>query len=386
MLVGTNGKDGTMNMGTKDLGKRSREETKDKFSAIDLFSGCGGLSYGFSQAGIHTQIAVDNWSESLSTFEANHTESKAIEFDLGSRNMAPLMNQITKADIVFGGPPCQGFSISGKRNPNDPRNKLYKGFLRVVAEVRPRLFLMENVPNLVSMDKGRLMYEIESDFQQLGYFLTRKVLLASDYGVPQNRRRLILVGTLSDIPFEMPLGNTITDDTRVNCMDALSDLPEESLDDGSGYPIEPQSAFQKVMRQGSKGIFNHVITQHSDQTKHIIGLVPDGGNYKNLPQAYRNTRNVNIAWTRYASNKPSFTIDTGHRHHFHYEYDRVPTVRESARLQSFPDKFIFRGSKTSQYKQVGNAVPPLLARAIGVSIVHHLEGRGGNLRDAVSHS
>ena len=124
-----------------------------------------------------------------------------------------------------------------------------------------------------------------------------------------------------------------------------------------------------MIRKGSKSIFNHEITNHSEQTVEIISLVPDGGNYKNLPEHLHKTRNVNIAWTRLNSQKPSFTIDTGHRHHFHYKYNRVPTVRESARIQSFPDTFIFLGSKTSQYKQVGNAVPPLLAKKLTFSLL-----------------
>ena len=126
------------------------------------------------------------------------------------------------------------------------------------------------------------------------------------------------------------------------------------------------------MRKNSKGLFNHQITQHSDKTISIISLVPDGGNYKNLPEELKNTRNVNIAWTRLNSQKPSFTIDTGHRHHFHYKFNRVPTVRESARIQSFPDDFVFLGTKKSQYKQVGNAVPPMLAKALALKIKEYL--------------
>ena len=122
------------------------------------------------------------------------------------------------------------------------------------------------------------------------------------------------------------------------------------------------------MRNGLNKIHNHVVTNHDKKTVDIIALVPDGGNYKNLPENLRNTRKVNIAWTRYNSKKPSLTIDTGHRHHFHYKFNRIPTVRESARLQSFPDDFIFSGSKTSQYKQVGNAVPPLMAEEVASAL------------------
>lgn len=352
-------------------------------TAIDLFSGCGGLSFGFESSGIQTSLAIDNWPDALKTFSRNHPKSRTELFDLGAKNLKPIMNLLPESQIVFGGPPCQGFSISGKRDPSDPRNLLYRSFFEVVAEIRPRVFVMENVPNLASMDGGRLIQEIENDFKSLGYNLNRKILLASDFGVPQNRRRLILFGALSERTFEFPQGTTLLPETKVTCREALSDLPEFSLTQGSMYRTEPESEYQKLMRISSKGIFNHTITEHSEQTIRIISLVPDGGNYKDLPHELQSTRKVNIAWTRYSSKKPSLTIDTGHRHHFHYSFNRIPTVRESARLQSFSDKFVFEGSKTSQYKQVGNAVPPLMAKALGDSIRQYLQAEQENIKNAV---
>jgi len=343
------------------------------YEAIDLFSGCGGLSYGLANSGIHAKSAVDNWPEALATYEANHLGSSIIDFDLGAKNLNSLKQQLNDAQVVFGGPPCQGFSISGKRDPDDPRNLLYRGFFDVVADVRPQVFLMENVPNLASMDGGRLIEAIEEDFVSLGYSLTRRILLASDYGVPQNRKRLFLFGTLSDVPYEFPVGKTVEKQDKVTTGMAISDLPEDAVSEGSSYPSKPTTKYQELMRANSEGIFNHQTTNHSEQTRRIISLVPDGGNYKSLPPELQQTRRVNIAWTRFASDKPSPTIDTGHRHHFHYSFDRVPTVRESARLQSFPDSFIFEGTKTSQYKQVGNAVPPLLAQELGKSITNYLD-------------
>ena len=346
--------------------------------AIDLFSGCGGLSNGFESSGIDTVTAIDNWEDSLNTFKRNHPNSRVELFDLGAKNLKPMFNFLSDVEVVFGGPPCQGFSISGKRDPNDPRNLLYKGFFEVVANLRPKVFVMENVPNLASMDKGRLILEIERDFHSLGYNLNRQILLASDYGVPQNRRRLFLVGTLDEKKYQFPKPTTPSQSNKVTCYEALSDLPELSTTEGAPYSSKPLSPYQKKMRKNSKGIFNHVITEHSEKTTRIISLVPDGGNYKDLPPHLQTTRKVNIAWTRYSSKKPSLTIDTGHRHHFHYSYNRIPTVRESARLQSFADDFVFEGTKTSQYKQVGNAVPPLLASAIGKSVVSYLREVNGN--------
>ena len=199
----------------------------------------------------------------------------------------------------------------------------------------------------------------------MGYNLTYKVLLASDYGVPQNRRRAVFVG-LKNGEYSFP---TPTTTTPITTKEALSDLPDNSVADGEAYPLPAQSAYQQIMRTGVKTLHNHQATIHTEQTARIIAMVPDGGNYKDLPKELQQTRKVHIAWTRLNSKKPSITIDTGHRHHFHYSFNRVPTVRESARIQSFPDSFIFTNSKTSQYKQVGNAVPPLMAKAIAEQLL-----------------
>jgi DNA (cytosine-5)-methyltransferase 1 len=152
-------------------------------------------------------------------------------------------------------------------------------------------------------------------------------------------------------------------DNYITCSDAISDLPP--LEDHLGkesveYITKPLSQYQKNMRKKSKLIYNHIGTQHTDLVKSVIAQVPEGGNHKDLPKGVGKSRKFNEAWTRYHSQKPSKTIDTGHRNHFHYRFNRVPTVRENARLQSFPDNFIFLGTKTQQYRQVGNAVPPLL--------------------------
>ncbi|MBR3353505.1 DNA cytosine methyltransferase [Candidatus Saccharibacteria bacterium] len=343
-----------------------------KYRVLDLFSGCGGLSYGFECAGFHIVAGVDNWEDSLVTYRANHKGSKGILLDLGNFDPASLHKEVGDVDVVIGGPPCQGFSLSGKRNPNDPRNKLYKGFVDVVKEFRPKAFILENVPNLASMAQGKIKDAIIKEFSELGYNVKYKVLLASDYGVPQNRRRVIFVGSIYNDNYEYPTP-TNNDDNRVTTSEALSDLPEESVDDGTINTQVPLSDYQKLMRKRTDKIYNHVTSEHSEQTKKIISLVPDGGNYKDLPEKYRSVRNVHIAWTRYNSEKPSLTIDTGHRHHFHYKFNRIPTVRESARLQSFPDDFIFYGSKTSQYKQVGNAVPTLMAKAVAEKLLKHLK-------------
>lgn len=263
-------------------------------------------------------------------------------------------------------------SLSGPRKFDDPRNKLYLSYIRLVDEIKPRAFVIENVPGLVSLFNGQIKDSIIEKFTAMGYKVKYQILCASDYGVPQNRKRVVFVGTREDVEFEYP--EKISE--QVTCKMALSDLPpleDELGEDISDYATEPTNSYQKLMRERSKKVHNHVAAAHSEKVKKIISLVPDGCNYKSLPEEYRESRNFHVAWTRFASNKPAPTIDTGHRHHFHYQYNRVPTVRECARLQSFPDDFIFLGNKTQQFRQVGNAVPPLMAQAIAKQVMAMLE-------------
>lgn len=341
----------------------------NKIKVLDLFSGCGGLSFGLESVGFEIVAGIDNWEDALKTFQNNHKGSKTLNIDLGKPDLKKIRKEVGSVDVVVGGPPCQGFSISGNRDLNDPRNELYKGFVQIVREFNPRVFILENVPNLVSMGQGKIKDKIVSDFESLGYEVKYKILLASDYGVPQNRRRVIFVGVKGKNDFVFPNPEFGDKKNKITTAEAISDLPDRDLEDGSLLSQKPLTKYQEQMRSKTSKVHNHILTSHDQKTIEIISLVPDGGNYKNLPEKYQNSRRVNIAWTRYNSKKPSNTIDTGHRHHFHYKYNRVPTVRESARLQSFPDDFVFLGSKTSQYKQVGNAVPPLLAEAIGKNVL-----------------
>lgn len=342
----------------------------NKHTFIDLFSGCGGMSLGFEMAGFDSVLAIDNWSDALKTYSHNRKDARVLCDDLTGIDPEKIKidYDISYVDLIIGGPPCQGFSIAGKRNVLDERNVLYKSFVRFVEAFSPRVFVMENVPNILSIGNGSVRDEIIRDFEVLGYSVWVRVLNASDYGVPQNRRRAFFVGIKDDIQFNFPEPSL----TKVSSYEAISDLTEYTLSDGDPYPYPADSSYQKLVRKNSCGVYNHEVTDHSDKTKCIISLVPDGGNYKDLPEEFQSTRKVHIAWTRLDSSKPSITIDTGHRHHFHYKWNRVPTVRESARIQSFPDDFIFKCSKTSQYKQVGNAVPPLMAKALAEQILFQI--------------
>ena len=342
--------------------------SKKKYTVLDLFCGCGGLSLGFEMAGFEVEMAIDNWEDALVTYRHNREGVKAINADLLNLDPKEIADQygMSDVDVIIGGPPCQGFSVAGKRIIDDERNKLYKSFVRFVEFFQPRAFVMENVPNILSMGEGIIRDAIIKDFSDLGYIVSYKVLMASDYGVPQNRRRAIFVG-LRDRAFSFP---EKTIEEPVTTYDALSDLPEWSIEDGEEYPVVPMSDYQKMIREGAEKLYNHQASIHTPETQRIIAMVPDGGNYKCLPEEMWSLRKVHIAWTRMNSKRPCFTIDTGHRHHFHYKYNRVPTVREAARIQSFPDKFVFLGSRTSQNKQVGNAVPPYMAYAIAKQLLN----------------
>jgi len=238
---------------------------------------------------------------------------------------------------------------------------------------------MENVPGLIGLFKGKYKEFILSEFSDAGYTVSNEILNAADYGVPQLRNRIFFVGfqdKYANFFFPQPThfekqSYLYESKNYVTCREALSDLPaltKELGDEQQSYKTKPVSEYQRLMRSGSSFVYNHIAVNHAERIKRIISLVPEGGNYRDLPEKYRNTRKFNIAWSRYHGEKPSKTIDTGHRHYFHYKYNRVPTVREHARLQSFPDNYIFYGNRTQQNYQVGNAVPPLLAKAIASEI------------------
>ncbi len=341
------------------------------YTFIDLFSGCGGMSLGFEMSGFKGILAIDHWKDALETYKYNRNNAQTLCADLSclSPDAVKENYNITDVDVIIGGPPCQGFSVAGKRIIDDERNKLYKSFVEFVRCFHPKAFVMENVPNILSIGGGMVKDSIMKDFEAIGYTVNVQVMTASDYGVPQNRRRAVFVGFADGTVYNFPNPLCLP---KVTSYEALCDLPEGSVANGDAYPMDAQNDYQRFVRQNSNGVYNHDITIHNDKTKEIIAMVPDGGNYKDLPKDLQETRKVHIAWTRLNSKKPSITIDTGHRHHFHYKWNRVPTVRESARIQSFPDDFVFMCSKTSQYKQVGNAVPPILARAIAEQLKKQL--------------
>jgi len=358
-----------------------------KLNVIDLFCGCGGFSYGFQQAGFNIALGIDIWADAVTTYKHNFPTANTIIGDITTISGEDLLNKADLSapdvDVIIGGPPCQGFSLSGKRMLDDPRNVLYKSFVKMVEYVQPKVFVMENVPGLVKLFDGKVKDQVVEDFTNIGYHVEMQQLTACDFGSPQIRKRVFFVGlnknkVIHTEKFIFPKATYgVANNPYVTCKDAISDLDfigdMQLLSEHDKYQLPALSEYQKSMRKNSDKLMNHITTIHTEKTRSIIAMVPDGGNYKDLPHELWSTRKVNIAWTRMDSNKPCFTIDTGHNHHFHYHANRVPTVRESARIQSFPDNFEFLGIKTSQLKQVGNAVPPLLAQALAKQIIDVLE-------------
>jgi DNA (cytosine-5)-methyltransferase 1 len=349
--------------------KHKTTPSKKGPSAIDLFCGAGGLSLGFMQAGANILAGIDNDAEALLTFKKNLPQAQTINYDLGC--ISPnLVSDLEHVDLMLGGPPCQGFSIAGKRDVSDPRNQLTKSYLKLVSQISPKAVVIENVPNILSMGNGEFASNIIHGLEKLGFRVEVLKLNAAEFGVPQNRKRVFFIAHNKKYSILKTLEEKKTT-SPITTKEALSDLPLLTDNLGSEkmpYSNMPQNEYQILMRNDSEWIFNHQAVDHKPKTKMIIGMVPDGGNYKNLPIEYQSTRKVNIAWTRMNSKRPCFTIDAGHNHHFHYEANRVPTVRECARLQSFPDIFVFQGKRTSQYRQVGNAVPPLLAKQLAEAL------------------
>lgn len=364
--------------------QKLRKKSKRQMGVFDLFCGCGGLSVGFQMDGYEIAAGVDHDDAALATFKANFPRSQCLSADLAAKGIGRQLKERIggpEVDVVVAGPPCQGFSLTGPRNFDDPRNQLYLAVFETVKAMQPAAFVIENVRGMASLYGGQVREEVIHRFDKLGYSTVAKVLCAADYGVPQIRHRLFFVGLKSEITselgdfiFPLPTHGPGRSLPFVTCRDAIGDLPPlHPPDFGAEVSVlesESDSDFQSAMRRNSNKLYNHVATRHTDIVRQVIALVPAGGDHKDLPHGVGEHRRFNEAWTRYHPSRPSRTIDTGHRNHFHYELDRVPTVRENARLQSFPDRFRFVGTRTQQNRQVGNAVPPLLVKAIANHLRH----------------
>lgn len=356
------------------------------FKVLDLFSGAGGLSRGFYDAGYDVVLGVDFDEAALKTFKANHGGAEAMKLDLFDHNNIDVIidfleKKKIKLDVLVGGPPCQGFSVAGPRDMNDKRNTLYTAMVKLAERVKPQVVVLENVPGMVQTNGGIGAKRVVEDFAKIGYRMVPKLLYAPDYGLPQIRKRVFFVGLrdgAEDFRFPEPI---VDKKNYVTCEEAIGDLPSLQTEDGEiiygediqDYVCAAQNDYQRKMRARSEKVQNHIGSIPIEKTKHMISLVPEGKNYKALPEEYQGIYKYHEALTRYHSKKPSNTINTGHRSHFHYKWNRIPTVRESARLQSFPDDFIFYGNKSQQYRQVGNAVPPMLGQVVAEALLPYLK-------------
>ncbi|ATO43928.1 DNA cytosine methyltransferase [Loigolactobacillus coryniformis] len=341
---------------------------------IDLFSGVGGLSIGFRNAGYNVVLANEIDASIANSYQKNHPETKMINEDITKLDIADTFAEYRDVGMIIGGPPCQGFSQKGKRlSLRDPRNYLFRYFFDVVKFVKPENFVIENVPNLLTAANGYFKNEIYELFESLGYEVISDVLNAKDYGVPQARRRAIIIGSLRKNVLKFPKKQN----EMTTVWDAISDLA--FLESGEGeqvqeYKFIPQSKYQEMMRKHSTNLYNHVATKHSALAIERMMLVPENGGREDLPEEHLTKSIFSGTWGRMDKNSQSVTIttrfDTPSSGRFTHPYlNRAITVREAARIQSFPDNMIFYGTKTSQMKQVGNAVPPLMAEAIANSIL-----------------
>lgn len=387
------------------------------FSTLDLFCGAGGITEGFRQSGYVCLYGNDCMKEAVETFSHNHPEAWGDARDIEKVDPSQVRKRLGLSkgalDVLVGGPPCQGFSINApERFLKDPRNRLFKDYVRFLEEFAPKAFLFENVPGLLSLGDGKVFDQILGEFKRLGYHVTYKILFAAHYGVPQERWRLILLGSrLSPISPPEPThyatgcanfrgGGTLTfrlDDRvkdqlfpAVTVGEAISDLPRLQIGEGAevvGYTEEARSAFAQVMRNPAGITFNHFGAKLSKQNIERMQYVKPGGSWRDIPhrllpkgmqrarksdhtKRYGRLRNDGLAGTVMTKCDPHWgTV-------FLPDQDRTLTVREAARFQSFPDAYKFLGPRVSQYEQVGNAVPVLMAKAIALKIRAHLEEHG----------
>lgn len=321
---------------------------KNTFTSADLFCGAGGMTKGFEMAGFKQVGGLDWFKEAGMTYRHNF-EHPLIEGDITSRKIKSKFISIIKKQlkgkpltVLSGGFPCQGFSMSGSRIVEDERNSLYKDMLEIIEELQPEFIVAENVKGLRSMLKGKVEDKIKNDIKKLGYNVNVTVLNSADYYVPQKRERIIFIA---------------------NRIGEKNYHPSPLLESGS-Y-VTTKEAIKDLIKLKDNKEFNHIRTKHSDDMKERLALVPEG---KSLYDNYSDS------WKKCPWNEASCTIKENHGGvNIHPIEPRVITVREMARLQSFPDDFIFKGAKGKQMVQIGNAVPPFLAKAIGLSIKKTIE-------------
>jgi len=375
--------------------KISNMEEGRKLKVVDLFAGCGGLSYGFAKDGIFEIVAANEILPDMAeTYSLNHPSVKVYCKDIKDFGLKDLKKDLNinkeDVDLIVGGPPCQAYSTVGKRLEDDPRGKLFQEYFRILKELEPKMFLFENVKGLLSMQGGNLLKGIIRLFESIGYSVKYKLLNAADYGVPQLRERVIIIGTKIKKEFEYPNPTHYNPDNfevapsnelkpYLTLSEAISDLPFIGVNDSSEeYSTPPNTEFQKTMRMDApKKLMDHNSPKNNLNLIKIMNALPDGGTPLDIPEELRPTSGFKNTYCKLWWNKPSTTITRNlgtpsSSRCIHPKANRPLTTREGARIQCFPDNYIFFGSKSSKNLQIGNAVPTILSKVLVKKIKEHL--------------
>lgn len=388
-----------------------------QYSVLDTFAGAGGFSLGFELAGATVVGAIETDSWACETFKFNHPLANVIHSDitaLSDKDIVDLFGHLN-VDIVLGGPPCQGFSICNKNSgdPKDPRNSLFEEFIRVGRLLKPKIMIMENVPNLIKAktSSGELVVDIiRSELISLGYHVEHKIMEATDYGVPQIRKRLVVIA--SKIPLKKPFPDAThsisMDGNLKKCpvlWDAISDMPDIEAKEGAeelDYTMAAQNEYQAMLREGSSKVFNHKAMNHSPRIVERFASMSCGDSISDVPPHLRPIKRNGTDFSektydqnnrRMHPDRQCHTVPASFYANFVHPFkNRNFTAREGARIQSFPDWYVFKGKPTvvsqkllqregrleekhlGQYNQIGNAVPPLMAKAIATNIINQLNG------------
>jgi DNA (cytosine-5)-methyltransferase 1 len=371
-------------------------------SVVDLFCGAGGLSEGLRQAGFCPRVGIDFDKHAAATYRHNHPGVPVIEKDICTVTGAEILelSRVNRIDLVAGGPSCQGFSTHGKRMQDDPRNFLFKHFVRLVDELRPRMFLMENVRGMLTYNKGAFRRQIEAAFEEIGYRTNFAQVVAADYGVPQLRHRILFMGTCDDnipLTFPQPTHGESAEGLRpyVTVEQAIGDLPSIGKDytrESRPYHTPPQGPYQVYCRSGAPTeVSMHVGRPLSAQASKLAKFIGQGEGLRavpvnHLPDRFKRMRRISngelrrdctTLYHRLSTERPSYTITCNYKNvasgpFLHPNEDRSISHREAARFMSYPDRYEFVGASIP--RQIGNSVPPLLARAIGAHIFENLRG------------
>lgn len=373
------------------------------YKVIDLFAGVGGLSYGFAHDDMFEIVAANEILRPMAiAYSLNHPNVKMYNKDIKDFSVADLTRDLGlqkgDVDLVVGGPPCQAYSTVGKRLIDDPRGKLFQEYYRMLSELRPKVFVFENVKGLLSMCGGELVKTIISLFESLGYDVNIQLLNAADYGTPQIRERVIIVGTLLGGKFRYPTP-THYNPEGIECSslkkyvtlgEALSDLPALSNgEEAYEYATPPQNDYQRIMRiHAPEVIQDHNVPKNGEHLVRLMEALPDGGTPADVPEALRPKSGFANTYCRLWWDKPSTTITrnlscVSSSRCIHPRQPRPLSTREGARLQGFPDDYKFYGSRTERNLQIGNAVPVFLSAAIKDSVKAYLieNDKGQNIED-----